>query len=67
MTKIILFLIFVALFIFIATTPIWQSALWGIGELFTSFYDNVLVYWNVEIWVIFAFFIFILLYAIIKH
>lgn len=67
MVKIILFLIFIALFVYLASTPIWLSALWGISGIFTGFYDNVLVYGNTQIYVIFALFVFAIGYWIVKH
>ena len=67
MIKIILFIIFVALFIFIFSTWVGQSALNWIWGIVVGFYDNVLKYWNAEIYVLFALFMVIMLFWIIRH
>lgn len=67
MIKIIYFLIFLALFIFVAFTKVWQFALLWMWDFVTWFYDNVLVYGNAQIYTIFAIFMFIVGYAVIKH
>jgi len=66
MIKSIKWFIFITLFLFLVGTKIWQSALWGTADIFINFYENTLVYWNAEIYVLFALFIFIIWAALIK-
>jgi hypothetical protein len=66
MIKSIKWFIFITLFLFLVGTKIWQSALWGTADIFINFYENTLVYWNAEIYVLFALFIFIIWTALIK-
>lgn len=66
MIKIVAYLIFIALFVYIAGSPVGVSAISWMGSFFASFYNDALVYSSPELWGIFAIFLLIVGYWIIK-